>query len=137
MFSTYFVWGAYLSVSNWSFVKAFSLYHCTWPGNIGMCSWIFLVFCRTGTLIFVFSIVESVDCWSKLCSLLLFFFCFVGCVVLRSEKSSVRDCHLECPFCWYGEIIPWNSKKFYLRPYCSSVVLYCLNDRSILNMIMF
>lgn len=28
-----------------------------------------------------------------------FFFLFCGCVVLRSEKSSVRDCHLECPFC--------------------------------------
>lgn len=28
-----------------------------------------------------------------------FFFLFSGCVVLRSEKSSVRDCHLECPFC--------------------------------------
>lgn len=28
-----------------------------------------------------------------------FVFLFCGCVVLRSEKSSVRDCHLECPFC--------------------------------------
>lgn len=28
-----------------------------------------------------------------------FFFVLWVCVVLRSEKSSVRDCHLECPFC--------------------------------------
>lgn len=28
-----------------------------------------------------------------------FFFVLWVCVVLRSEKSSVRDCRLECPFC--------------------------------------